>query len=195
MKKIIVNLRNLSIKIQLVISVLCFLCYGFSSSMLDTSYQASRFPVPYYIGQTSFDASKIKAWYQYMIDAGTFDIYFKTQFIDFVFILSVVLGGFFIWTFFASLHARDSFFRRTGYQFAFLLPLAGLFDIWENLVSFFMMANPIHFYNGIALIYSAFAVVKFVFWGLALTGLTLVIIAWVVIKVSKVFTSRSTVAS
>lgn len=119
-----------------------------------------------------------------MINHGTFDVYFKTQLIDFLFIVGVVLGGFFIWTLLANFHNTNSFFRRVGYTCAFLLPMAGLFDVFENLVSFFMMAIPIHFSNGLALIYSSFAVIKFGFWVLALVWFILSIVALPLIKLS-----------
>lgn len=184
MKTIVSRYRNSNLLWQAAASVISFMLYGMSSSMLEASYAASKFPVPYYVGQTSFDAVKVKSWYQAMLNAGTMDIYLRTQLIDFAFIASVIAGGFFIWTLIANLHF-NSFFKSWGYRAAFLLPLAGLFDVFENIVSFFMIANPINFPNGVVILYSAFAVIKFSFWFLALTWLMISLFALVVTNAKK----------
>lgn len=181
MKTLISRYRKSGLLLQASVSIVSFLLYGMSSSLLEASYVASKFPVPYYIGQTSFDAGKLREWYQVMIDAGTFDVYFKTQLIDFAFVGSVIAGGFFIWTLVANLH-HNSFFKYWGYRAAFLLPLAGVFDVLENIVSFFMIANPTNFSDGIVFVYSAFAAVKFMFWFIALSWLFVSITALVVTK-------------
>jgi len=181
MKTIITRYRKSSLLWQASASVVSFVLYGMSSAMLEASYAASKFPVPYYVGQTSFDAAKVKSWYQVMLNAGTMETYRNTQLIDFIFIASVIAGGFFIWTLLASLHT-NAFFKSWGYRAAFLLPLAGLFDVFENIVSFFMIADPIHFPDGIVIVYSAFAVIKFVFWSLALSWLMISILALLITK-------------
>jgi hypothetical protein len=114
MKNVIGKFRNSRIGIQILLSTISFMFYGYSSALLDSSYKASRFPVQYYTAQTSFSGAKIKMWYQSMINAGTFDIYFKTQLIDFFFIVSAAIGGFCIWTLVANFHTRSFFFQTMG---------------------------------------------------------------------------------
>lgn len=73
----------------------------------------------------------------------------------------------------ANFHKKDSVLRRWGYKFAYALPLAALFDAFENGVSFFMMADPVQFPDWMAIIYSSFAAIKFGFWMIALSWLLL----------------------
>lgn len=191
MKTIVSRYRTSGLVWQALASAVSFMLYGMSSSILEASYAASKFPVPYYVGQTSFDAIKVKSWYKFLLDAGTMDVYFKTQLIDFAFIATVIVAGFVIWTLIANLHS-NIFFKQWGYRAAFLLPLAGLFDVFENVVSFFMIANPVNFPDGIVFVYSSFAVVKFMFWFLALSWLSISMIALIVTKMaSRILVIRS----
>jgi len=182
MIRIINNFRNASIKTQAIISSVSLALYFFTSYLLETSYLKSKFPVPYFTQQTSFDAVKMKEWYEFMIQENTFQIYLKTQWIDFAFILAVISSGFTIWTLVSKLHNEKSWFRKYGYFFAFSLPLAGFFDILENIVSFFMIANPLEFSNALIIPYSTFASIKFGFWAVALIWLMISIIRLIITK-------------
>ena len=136
----------------------------------------------YFEQQTSFDAVKMKAWYAFMIQEGTFDIYLETQLIDFAFIATVILAGYTIWALVANLHPEEGFFNKWGQRLAFALPIAGVFDILENLVSFFMIANPESFADALVLPYSTFAVLKFASWTIGLVWLLLSVIALPIIR-------------
>ncbi|PCJ95448.1 MAG: hypothetical protein COA50_09610 [Flavobacteriaceae bacterium] len=177
MKKSINGYRNSSIAFQIIASIIAFLLYRLSSVFLEKSYASSKFPVSYFEAQTSFDALKLKSWYQFLIDNDTFRIYINTQFIDFIFIFTVILMGFSIWTLLANLHKKDSFFNKKGYIMAFSLPFAAFFDVLENLISFYMLSEPKEFINEIVYIYSSFATIKFGFWGIALLWLLVSIVA------------------
>ncbi|NBR89284.1 MAG: hypothetical protein EBS68_05115 [Rhodobacteraceae bacterium] len=59
-------------------------------SLLDESYAASKYPVDYATGQLAFSAEKLEGYYAVMSEAGTLGTYWKTQFIDFGFIASVI---------------------------------------------------------------------------------------------------------
>lgn len=168
MTRIMNKFRQASLMTQGAIAALCLAFYAVSSYILENSYIASKFPVPYFEQQTSFDALKMKLWYQFMIDQGTFDVYLQTQFIDFIFIAAVILAGFTVWTLLSSLHHEGIFFHKWGFKFAYALPIAGAFDILENLVSFLMIANPQNFADVLLLPYSTFAVIKFGCWTVAL---------------------------
>jgi hypothetical protein len=191
MVQIIKSFQNSSVKVQIALSVagLCF--YMFISSVLDASYKQSMFPVPYFIQQTCFDAAKIKEWYAYMTQQNTFNIYLRTQFIDFAFIASVIFAGFTVWTLAANFFSRDSFFNIYGYKMAFMLPIAAAFDVLENVISFFMIADPVHFANAWVIPYSTFAVLKFVFWSIALLWMVVLIICLPVHHMRRHFSQRT----
>lgn len=169
--------KNASLKVQGLITLISLGLYFLSSYFLEKSYLLSKFPVPYFEQQTSFDAIKMKEWYAYMLKEETFGIYFNTQIIDFAFIVTVILAGYSLWCFIANLHPKNSAFRNWGQQLAYALPLAGAFDILENLVSFFMIANPGNFADFLVLPYSIFAVLKFTCWTVGLIWLLISLVA------------------
>lgn len=141
-----------------------------TSIPLDASYAASQFPVPYYEGQTTFDGELLKTYYGHMIEQGTLGIYWRTQFIDFLFIAAVIFTGFIVPSFVARLHPAGSWLRAVTLGLAVALMLGGMSDAIENLISFVQLAAPLTFPNWITLIYSSFAVIKFGLIGLAVTG-------------------------
>ena len=128
---------------------------------LDASYAASRHPVDYATGQTSFSAEAIKGWYQSMTDTGTLDVYMTTQLIDFGFIAALMLLGLFGGLLLSKLSRPSSLASKAGRFAATVIPVGGLFDALENLISFVMLADPTGFADWIALPYSAAASVKF----------------------------------
>ena len=158
-------------------SIVTFVMTGFANTILEESYRKSQFPVPFAVGQTTFNGTLLKSYFKYMIDQGTLDIFVQTQLIDFLFIISVILMGFFIWIFVARLHQADTFFRNAGLWFSLSLPLAGISDVIENLISFVLLANPLGFSNWLAIVYSTVAVIKFAFWTIGLVWLMLSLLA------------------
>jgi len=177
MIQLIEKFRNANIKVQGFIALFSLGLYFLSSNLLEKTYALSKFPVPYFQQQTSFDAIKMKEWYAFMLQEETFGIYFKTQIIDFVFILTVIIAGYTLWYFVANLHTKNNFFNTWGKRLAFALPLAGAFDILENLVSFFMIAEPETFSNYLIIPYSTFAVLKFGCWTIGLVWLLFSVLA------------------
>ena len=169
--------RNAPLKVQGLLAFMGLAAYFTSSYFLETSYVRSKFPVPYYVQQTSFDALQMKEWYAFMLNEDTFGIYLTTQFIDFIFIAAVIFAGFTMLTFVSNLHSKGSFFQKWGYTLAFALPLAGGFDILENLVSFFMIANPADFPDALIIPYSTFAMLKFGSWAIGVLWLWIALIA------------------
>lgn len=177
MIQLIEKFKNTGLKIQGIITIIGICLYFLSSYFLEKSYLLSKFPVPYFEQQTSFDAIKMKEWYAYMIKEETFDIYFNTQLIDFAFIATVILAGYTLWCFIANLHPENSFFRNWGRKLAYALPIAGAFDVLENIVSFFMIADPKSFADVLILPYSTFAVIKFACWTIGLIWLLISLLA------------------
>lgn len=137
---------------------------------LDPAYAASQYPVPFYVGQTTFDAAELKGYYQVMLDKGTLPLYWLTQCIDFVFIACTY------WAFFAlsqsifhsikRLQPRASGWQALAKAMCFVAPLAALADAAENILSFVMLVQPLHFPDLLVFPYSAFAVSKFFIFAL-----------------------------
>jgi hypothetical protein len=132
-----------------------------ATEWLNASYALSRFPVPYHTAQLSFDGLKIKAWYAQLIEWGTLDIYVQTQLIDHIFIATVFVlhAAALLWT--SRLFPADHRGRRWMVIASLLSMAAPLADTLENLVSYAMLSNPSGFANGLALLYSSLAAVKF----------------------------------
>ncbi len=182
MIQLIQKFRNASFKNQSLLTGLSLALYFLSSRILEKSYTASKFPVPYFVQQTSFDSLKMKEWYAFMIDQNTFGIYFRTQLIDFLFIASVIIAGFCLWTLIARIFKTAPGLFKLANVLAFALPMAGAFDILENIVSFFMMANPHHFHDFQVIPYSSFAVLKFTCWAIGIVGLGVLLMVYPIIR-------------
>ena len=161
-----------------IAAVVALIALVASNAILTALYTASKHPVDYLTGQTSFDAASIKGWYAAMGDAGTLDLYWATQLFDFVFITAVAATGLITITFLARIQPERSLGQRLAHRSATLLLLGAGFDALENLISFVMLAAPQTFPNWIALPYSSAAVIKFGLIGLALLLLALSVVAW-----------------
>jgi len=171
MIRLIIKFRNQSLQKQALFAFAFLVLYVITSNILENSYTASLFPVPYFEQQTSFNSQLMKQWYAFMLAQDTMGIYLTTQFIDFAFIAVV-----------ANFHQKGSLFRKVGQSMAFALPLAGLFDILENLMSFPMIFNPRSFSDWLIIPYSTFASIKFGFWVIALLWLGISLIASLLVK-------------
>lgn len=146
--------------------------FQWAKGKLDASYAASGHPVDYMTGQTSFSGEVIKGYYATMQNAGTLDIYTRTQLIDFAFILGFLGIGLFFCTLLARLGRVDSFARKAGLLAGMSIVLGGIADMIENGWSFIMLANPATFADWLAIPYSSFAVLKF---ALITAGMALVL--------------------
>jgi len=134
---------------------------GLAMDVLNASYAASRYPVPYYVAQLSFDAARIKGWYAAMIQFGTLQTYVHTQNIDFLFIASVALLHPIALLAASRLFPLLSRGRRWLVGAALISLIAPLADAMENLVSYVMLADPAGFAPAWALVYSSFSAIKF----------------------------------
>ena len=147
--------------------------FGFQwvKGKLDASYAASNHPVDYATGQTSFSGETIKGYYATMQEAGTLDVYWQTQFIDFGFILAIACMGLFVATLVARLGRPNSWARRLGLFAGAAALLGALCDAIENGWSFVMLSNPTDFADWLAFPYSAFASAKFAMIAFAMFAL------------------------
>lgn len=148
-------------------AVLSYTLTRASNYFLDKSYAASQYPVPFYTGQTTFNATKLKSYYAHMLKEDTLQLYWQTQWLDFSFIASIFLAGLVISLFLARLHPKGTLWYRLSYAAAFIMPFAALCDVFENLFSFIMLTKPLTFADWLVIPYSSFAVCKFI--GMALS--------------------------
>lgn len=137
---------------------------------LDPAYVDSQYPVPFYVGQTTFNAAELKGYYQVMLDKGTLPLYWLTQWIDFVFI-ACTYGAFFalsqsIYHSIKRLLPRAGRVQTIARIICFIAPLAAIADFAENLVSFVMLLQPQNFADALVYPYSSFAVIKFALFAL-----------------------------
>ena len=160
------KINSLSLFPHIVLAVVTFAAFRVANIVLDASYARSNFPVPYFEGQTAFDGNLIKSYYQVMIDAGTLNVYWQTQLIDYAFIASLFLFGMVLPLLVRRLYQPQTIPYQIATFVATLIPLGAIFDAIENLVSFVMLAQPQTFPNWIALIYSSLASLKFASIGL-----------------------------
>lgn len=149
------------------LGVLAGVFNGWATALLNASYAASRFPVPYYEAQLSFSAEKIKGWYAFLVQSGTLDRYVSTQHIDTLFILSTLLLHLLALLLVSRLFAEESKGRRVMVVCAMLSAIAPLSDQLENLVSYVMLADPAGFPDFLVYLYSSLASWKFAMFAFA----------------------------
>ncbi|UYV35951.1 hypothetical protein N4R57_12940 [Rhodobacteraceae bacterium D3-12] len=135
---------------------------------LDASYAASRHPVDYATGQLAFDAEKIEGFYGVMQEAGTLEVYWRTQIIDFGFIATVMVLALLLGTLVARLSGAGHWGRRVGVWAAVTGMAGAAMDAVENLLSFAMLARPDAISQTLAMTYSSAAAVKFALLTLAM---------------------------
>ena len=132
-----------------------------ATDLLNTAYAASRFPVPYWQAQLSFDHEKLKGWYEFLIKHETLGLYVHAQFIDFIFIASVlILHMAALLALSRAVPARSNA-RQALIWAALISAIAPLADAVENGISFIMLANPTGFEPLLAIAYSSVAAIKF----------------------------------
>jgi hypothetical protein len=143
------------------ISLLALIANTLATAWLNASYAASKFPVAYHVAQLSFSGSRIKAWYAQLIEFGTLDVYLRTQYIDHFFILTVLILHVAVLLWISRLFPIAHSGRRLMVGAALISTVAPLADTLENCVSYLMLADPKGFPDGLAILYSGFAALKF----------------------------------
>ncbi len=139
------------------LTILQYLTMGY----LNQLYAATEFPVSYFVGQTAFDGNLIKSYYSVLIEKGKLDDYHFVQVFDYLFMITVFFSHLFVCAAIYKTLPSIKMLQRVGYTMIVVTPLAAIMDAFENLVSFFMLADPVNFANWLAYPYSIFAVVKF----------------------------------
>jgi hypothetical protein len=124
---------------------------------LDGLYALSRFPVPYYVGQTTFDAARLKSYYAVLIEQGTLERYVGVQVADYAYMATVLLA--FVALTIAAYRSfpKGHWLKPFAFVMIFVAALAPVFDALEN---------PAGFADWLVYPYSAFACAKFAIYGL-----------------------------
>ena len=148
---------------------------------LDGLYVDSQFPVPFYIGQTTFNAEELKGYYAVLIRKGTLEKYFWVQMADYLFMVIVFVSFFALMTAVYRSLPDVKWLKDLAWVMVLIAPTAALFDAVENLISFFFIADPQGFADWLVYPYSSFAVIKFSIFILAylwaIAGLLISVIA------------------
>lgn len=186
-------INRLPLPIHLTAAAVAFGGFQWVKTRLDASYEASQHPVDYATGQLAFNARVIEGYYAHMIDVGTLDIYWQTQFIDFGFIAAVMAVSVLFGTLAARLGGRVNRLGLWGWRLglaAATLGMAGAgFDMLENLLSFAMLARPEAIPQLLALAYSGAAAAKFALLTAAMASLLLALLVGVAGRVRNAMTA------
>ncbi len=145
----------------LAVVLVAFVAHMVATAWLNTSYTASAFPVPYHVAQLSFSADQLRGWYGELLRMGTLGAYVRTQFVDFAFIASVAVLHPAVLLLIGRGFNAASRARKLLVGAAALSLVAPAADAAENLMSFVMLAQPLDFPAGLALVYSSLAALKF----------------------------------
>lgn len=136
-----------------------------TQNWLDNLYTLSQFPVPFFIGQTTFNAAELKSYYAVLLELGTFERYVWVQIADYAFMLTVFISFFALMAAIYRSLPHQNLLQAFARSMLVIAPLAAIFDALENAVSFVMLANPGGFADWLVYPYSSFAVIKFAIFG------------------------------
>ena len=171
--------------------VLALVVNFYATALLNQSYAASLFPVPYYTAQLSFNPDQLKTWYAFLIAHNTLSTYITTQNIDFLFIVSTLFLHLFALLLISRLFPLGSKWRSAMVICALLSTLAPLADALENAVSYIMLANPLQFASFWAYIYSSFAAIKFAMFTFAYIAAAVGLLAGLVLFAKRALEHKS----
>lgn len=132
---------------------------------LDRSYIASKFPVPFFEGQTTFNAAVTKSHFQVLVDEGTLGLFWQTQCIDYVYMLATFIFTFLVMAAIYKSMLFNQNLQKISWFMVLVMPFNAIMDAFENLFSFIMLANPADFLDWLVIPYSSFAVAKFALYG------------------------------
>ena len=136
-------------------------------------YAQSGFSPRLIEGQLAFDAALTRSWYGALIEQDTLDIYWRTQWVDFIFIAGLLATLFILHLIIAKARRNEPGWQRLALWLAVLGPAIATADIWENLVTLMMLSAPTSFPAWLATLASILSAVK---WGWAVIGTSLVVV-------------------
>ena len=170
-------------KVLTVIAMVALIVNTIANKLLNQFYAASQFPVPYFEAQLSFSSEKIKGWYACLVENNTMDKYLFTQHFDFCVIVSVFVLHLSVLWLLSRLFAKASKMRKVMVVAALLSMIAPFADALENAVSYVMIANHDRFSDGLAILYSSLAALKFAAFTFAYFVAIFAVIVFLVQKV------------
>ena len=157
---------------------------------LNGLYEATEFPVSYMVGQTAFSGELIKSYYAVLLEKGTFESYINVQLVDYLFMVTVFMSHALVCIAIYLSVPNKPWLKSLAWTMVILTPLAAVADAFENLVSFFMLADPDGFANWLAYPYSAFAVLKFALFTLFMVWTTSAILICIGSRFGALFNRR-----
>ncbi|UJF33535.1 hypothetical protein [Paenibacillus hexagrammi] len=179
------RVEKIKVRYLLLLFPLVFIFKKVVNDALDRMYAKSLYPVPFYKGQMTFNASELAGYYRFMVEHGSLSIYLQTQWFDFVFIAATFLMhgavGLLMW----KLHLNHRINRRLAAGILFSGLAAPVFDVLENAVSFYFIAYPNEITNPLTILYSTFAAAKFALFGVTYVGVTVSAASWLWMAVVK----------
>jgi len=181
-------------KVLTVIAMVALIVNTIANKLLNQFYAASQFPVPYFEAQLSISSEKIKGWYAFLVENNTMDKYLFTQHFDFFFIVSVFVLHLSVLLLLSRLFAKASKMRKVMVVAALLSMIAPFADALENAVSYVMIANHDRFSDGLAILYSSLAALKFAAFTFAYVAALLAVIIFLVQKVISISKQKCSIA-
>lgn len=149
------------------IALTTFIICRLTQVWLDGLYVQSLFPVPFFVGQTTFDAAELKSYYAVLLEKATLMKYFRVQMADFIFMATVFISFFALMAAVYRSLPEICWLKASAWVMVFVAPMAAVFDALENAVSFLFIANPRDFIDWLVYPYSTFAVIKFAIFVIA----------------------------
>jgi glucan phosphoethanolaminetransferase (alkaline phosphatase superfamily) len=133
--------------------------------------------------QLTFDANTVESYYEGFIHQNTFSQYITTQFIDFIWIFGLLATLFFAHVLIARAQQYSIKWRRIALLMAIIAPLVASSDIFENIVSFIMLANPTDISPFLAILHASFASIK---WLWAVLGTSFLLTQVIILVIYKI---------
>lgn len=176
------------------LSIVATIVSQLTMDWLNQAYEATGFPVSYFVGQTTFDATLLKQYWQVLINKGTVDSFIFVQKIDFLFMLTVFFSfGLSCMAIYRSLPENNRL-KNFAWWMTLLLPHTATMDALENGVSFIMLSDPSGFADWLVYPYSSFAVVKFALFSITylwlVVGILICVLNVVQCKIKRRFDER-----
>ena len=169
--------------------IIAFVIQQLTMGWLNTLYAATKYPVSFFEGQTTFNGELIKSHYAALQQEGTFGDFIQVQLYDYLYMVTVFVAFALVCIAIYRSLPNKPWLKSLAKWMLIITPLAAIFDALENAVSFVMLANPSDFANWLAYPYSAFAVIKFTLFTLflvwALVGSVICLGSYVSQKVSR----------
>jgi len=170
--------ESLSTMILAIIIVIGFIGFMFFNVWLGILFVETGYPGTLFESQYRFSGPALKSDFSVLISNGTLNDYILIQYLDIGIMVFTAVCFFFLTLAIAKKMKPDSSWRKRGFMSALLFPISSLLDGIENIVLLTMLANPLNFPDGLALVYSSLAVAKFAVFIIGLIFIVVILIAF-----------------